>query len=524
MEPQDTPDRPEKPEPPQPPLPPLGKSLKPKPPAPPPAEMIKPSPQHVPLTPMMEFLQRRLESLERDLESERAKAQAAQNLIGQQEALRSEVDTQLKSLSKQLRREKSERENEDTRSHAKGRIDSLEKRLDEMHQTWASLLQQSIMRPGGTDLKAIIERLASCETALQKVPEAAAEVRSLANRIPADDRRFEGEVSRMLSEFSAGIKDQIASMQRQQALELERQEERVQALARERAALREAWETQSHGLRQGLLKEGLEREAKLSEKLEALAASQEISNKEASEKGAELRALIDRIVEKIEKTPQAKDEVILALETEMGHLRKALQGRINDLRDYTNERRQIEQSMGMSLMDLNRELETEREKSRQLARRISELEHELLVSRDEHEAALRTGEDKNVRFKALAAERDVLVRSLIEESDKVRSHIESLRKSEEDWDKRYSELEQRLRSEIENRIKETGVSEDLRGQLTTLSSQLARTIQEKEAVQSRSASWEEERKKAQLALEKKEEMIGLLSHTFQTMLKKSPDA
>src|SRR5436190_3339650 len=99
-------DRPEPPEPP---------SI---PPAPPPLAMTKPAGAgvpHVPLTPMMDFMARRLESLEKDLAVERERASAAAGLLQQQEALRSQVEDQLKGMADGLRREKAERESEETK-------------------------------------------------------------------------------------------------------------------------------------------------------------------------------------------------------------------------------------------------------------------------------------------------------------------------------------------------------------------------------------------------------------------------
>ena len=62
-----------------------------------------------------DFFQRRLESLERELAVERERAVTAQNAIQYQEKLRSEVEAHLKSLTEQLRREKAERDNEETK-------------------------------------------------------------------------------------------------------------------------------------------------------------------------------------------------------------------------------------------------------------------------------------------------------------------------------------------------------------------------------------------------------------------------
>ena len=90
---------------------------------------------------MMDFFQRRVESLESDLAAERERASAARGLLAQQEALKSEVETHLKSLTDQLRREKIEREGAEAGMHARGRIEQLDKRLDVMNATFAQLLK-----------------------------------------------------------------------------------------------------------------------------------------------------------------------------------------------------------------------------------------------------------------------------------------------------------------------------------------------------------------------------------------------
>ena len=82
---------------------PLGAPIppRPQPPLPPSPELIKPGPGRLGpgLTPMMDFFQRRLESLEKELSLERERAANAQALLQQQDSLRSEVDSQLKDFS-----------------------------------------------------------------------------------------------------------------------------------------------------------------------------------------------------------------------------------------------------------------------------------------------------------------------------------------------------------------------------------------------------------------------------------------
>ena len=58
---------------------------------------------------------------------------------------------------------------------------------------------------------------------------------------------------------------------------------------------------------------------------------------------------------------------------------------------------------------------------------------------------------------------------------------------------------------------------DLRGQVATLSAHMTRALQDK-ATQ---ASWDQERQELLATLKKKEEMIAMLSNTFQNLIKKS---
>ncbi|MDE2038755.1 MAG: hypothetical protein KGO96_08235 [Elusimicrobia bacterium] len=108
---------------------------------------LPPQPPAAPRQPadaLLEFLQRRLSCLEKDLSAERQRADAAAGMLQQQEALRAQVELQLKGMSETLRREKAEREGEEARERARGRIDVLEKRLDEMHQSLVTLLREAM--------------------------------------------------------------------------------------------------------------------------------------------------------------------------------------------------------------------------------------------------------------------------------------------------------------------------------------------------------------------------------------------
>lgn len=573
---------------PQPPAPP--RSIPPMPPSP---ELLRAAAApHVPLTPMMDFLQRRLDSLERDLSLERERAQAAQNLLKQQEALRGEVESQLKALTANLRREKAERESEEVKSHARGRIDALEKRLDEMHQSWVSLLKDAIAQrdSGAKDLSAsqaalaqavtasqtaLAQMVTSSQTALaqsvaaaqgesakeqaglaqeqallkarvgelsgalkefldkiglwrsetQGLAQLGPELRGLASQIPAESRRFEGQVAQTLAQFSTELRESLASWQRQQAIEIEKQESRLQALAREREALLRAAEEQNHALRQEHLKEKIHRDKELAEntaelerKLDTLAQGQERGSRES----AEVRANLAKAIEKLMTPPQAKDAAIAALELEKGDLLRVLKSRTESLQRYTLERREVEKTLGESLLALQREFDEERRKHLAGASRLSQLEFDNACLQDKLAAAQRSGGEKDARWAALAAERDELVGALLAEAEKVRQQIEDRGKAESEWARKLEELRQGFARETQERAKESAAVSELRAQIATLSDHLARALRENDSVEGRTSSWENERQSLLSALKEKEEMISMLNATFQNMLRQQP--
>ncbi|MBI5631157.1 MAG: hypothetical protein HY921_09775 [Elusimicrobia bacterium] len=244
------------------------------PPLPPPAELISPQPPYVPLTPMMSFLERRLEALEGELAVERERAQSAQNLLKQQDAIRQEVETHLKSLTDQLRREKLERESEETKAHARGRVDALERRLDEMHQSWLSLIKESLSQREAQSqaasaaqatlaqeqaaLKAEIAgamALAKERGSLQDKLDLGSELASLARKF----EEFKAGLGQTLSRLESRMAEQTAVLKefKAEARELSQspaehsssQERVIASLQAERAELLKALEQRSQELR-----------------------------------------------------------------------------------------------------------------------------------------------------------------------------------------------------------------------------------------------------------------------------------
>lgn len=362
----------------------------------------------------IEFLSRRLEALEKELAFERERAHSAQQMLQQQDALRGAVESQLKGMTEQIRREKIDRENEEIKSRAQGRVDSLEKRLDEMHQSWVALLKEAMLSK-------------------EARPQAPA----------ADFSVLESSVKGMIEKFSANVESRLAESEKRIAEEMERR------------------------------KEGL------------------------------------------------KDGLIAGLQQDNRDIMKGLKERLESMRAYVAERREIEQSLGNSLMETHRELSAEREKGLAALRQVADHNLEMAVLQDKLEAAKRISAEKDARYAALLAEKDEITRSLAFEDAKVREQIEQRRISDENWNRKIAEFQKRLDQAAEENAKQSAAAADLRAQVATLTNHMTKALQEKDATISQYASWEKERQELQAALKKKEEMVAMLSNTFQNLIKKS---
>lgn len=363
----------------------------------------------------VEFLNRRLEALEKELAFERERAHSAQQMLQQQDALKLAVESQLKSMSEQIRREKIDRENSEMKSHAQGRVDSLEKRLDEMHQSWVSLLKEAM---------------------LSKEPRAP--------QAPAMDlSALENSVKQMIEKFSSNVQNHLVESEKRLAEEMERRKE------------------------------------------------------------------------------SSQDSLIAGLQQDNRDIMKGLKERLESMRAYVAERREIEQSLGGSLLEAHRELSAEREKGLAALRQVADHNLEMAVLQDRLEAAKRVSAEKDARYAALLAEKDEVTRSLIAEDAKVREHIEQRRISDENWNQKIAELQKRLDQAASERAQEAAAAADLRAQVATLTHHMTKALQEKDATISQYASWEKERQDLQASLKKKEEMVAMLSTTFQNLIKKS---
>jgi len=512
----------------------------PVPPVPPPPEMLRPTVPHVPLTPMMDFFQRRLEALERELNAERQRAQAAQTLLSQQDAMRSEVESNLKSLHEQLRHEKVEKETEAEKSHSRGRIDALEKSLDEMHQTWAALLKETVATRDGQDRQAttaqaelgrevgaVADGLRNLKAQVEAwradvaiVPQAGSTMAQLARELPERERRLLTQLQDRLTAFAAELADRLSAWEQRHGQEAERQDARLSELGRERAALQRQWEEANHAVRQEFLQERIAREealagniAEVCRRLDAVTAGET----KAEAAAAQLKEEVGRIHSLLNTSPKAKDELVAELEREKSELLKALRDRSDLLARYMSERREVEKTMGTSLLELTSKFDTERDRGRQLQGRVAELE---LQAKSDADRAERATADRDRISATLTAERDALARSLVAEAEKVRLQVESRAQAEADWLARLQELQKRLETELTHGSELAATVADLRAQAATITEHMTKALQEKDAMVNRFGTWSEEREKLLQTIREKDKMISMLSSTFQGMLNK----
>jgi len=521
--------------------------MEPKPPAPPPAGLLKPDE-----SPMVEYMRHRLESLERELIRSREQAVSSQKQLEHQEKLREEVESHLKSISAELRREKELRDLEDNKQQSAGRVEALEKRLDEMHASWASLLKDAIKGQEATresvsprlesvthefsgvrdDLRRLKDELAAVRKALAPVDDLAGEVDSLRRAVPEANRRRALEDKALRDEL-AGLADRLGEtvagrlegIDRRIAVELHENQDRLASIQRERDALRETIEEQHHRIRQEHLKERTALEEQFSKRIEELKES--LSSFGERQSGAadtlsKLHRLADEVHAIVSRPREAKDQMLADLDREKRDLLRALKQRSEELRAYSLERREVEHSLGESLMDANRALELERAKHRELEERIAFQQGE--IERLKAEASLREQESlqKDDRFRQLAQERDKLAQALAEEAGKVSSQIDARTDSDRRWEAKILDMQKRIDDEREKRLKTDESTTALRDQINTLSEHLSRVLKEKERTERHYGEWLKERESIQSSLKKKDEMIGMLSSTFQNLLKK-PD-
>lgn len=490
------------------------------------------------LTPMMDFFQRRVEALEKDLAVERERALTAQNLLSQQDALRSEVDSHLRALTDQLKREKAERDGDEARTRSQGRVDALEKRLDEMHHTFAELLKDAVAKrdalPGqaleslGAELavfrrtvKDVSEQVNRWRDEMKDLPQVLPRVEEISRRIPQDEERFEAHIARRLDQFSQRITETLADWERRQELELQKQQERMLELTRERAATARLWEEQAHQITREQERGRAARESEVAAALAALAEKLDaVSDGQRSKAAgqASLQESLERIAQRLSERPHAKDQVIAALEEEKEDLRRALRERHDALRRYSEERRSVEKSLGDGLVAAHAQLDAERERASAAESRAAALKGTLSGLEARVAELEQAVAERERRLESGAAERDQLVRSLVAESEKVRAGLASRAEAEERWNSKVQELQARVDAEVARRQDESGALSDLRLKLAAVTEQMARAMQERDATVARFAEWEADRKRLLEALRQKDEMVSMLSAAFHGAL------
>jgi chromosome segregation ATPase len=481
----------------------------------------------------MDFFQRRIETLERELALERERAQTAQSFLGHQESLKNEVDAHLKAMTDQLKREKLERDGEEARSHSRGRVEALEKRLDEMNSTFAQLLKEAVAsRDGGPSSAALAAELSAFRGALKDGMDGVArwrgelreltalvpQVQGLTERLPQDGKLFEESVGRRLDEFAARFARSLEDLKRSQESERAALDARVESLARERGDLVRSWETQARTHREEQFKDRVARESETARQVASLASR--IEELAVQQGTAAVREDLSRVLSILTATPKAKDSVITELEQEKRELAQLAHDRQEALRRFAEERRAVEKSMGDGLLELTGRIEEERSRTRiaeaGAAARLGELDSMKARAADLERAVA----DRDARAQQLAAERDELARALMAEADKVRRGFEERRAAGEEAEKRFVELKKTLLEEASRRASAEGAAFDARGQMGALAEQTARSLQERDTTLARYSNWEKERQRLLDVIRKKDDMISLLSATFQGALKK----
>lgn len=479
--------------PPHPPAPPRIEWLHSAPPAPPASPPVSGGPN---ATAVMEFLQRRMEALERELACERSRSQDALGKLSAQEALKAEVESHLKTLTDQLRREKSERDGEEARVHARGRIESLEKRLDEMNATFAQLLKEAVSRREKED---------SSTTG------------------PDENIHAQG-LGRRLDEFGQRVLRSLDEWKRSQQTERQRLDERLDAMSRERAELARLWDDQARTLREEQFKDRLARESEVSRQVASLAArleSLEVGQESSTQGLGVLRENVERVLSILTASPKTQDVLLTEARTQNDELRRALDERQEALRRFAVERNDVERSMGESLVRLSAELEEERARTRAADARglaaLGEVE-QLKVRTADLARALK---DRDDRLLALNAERDELAKSFLTEAEKVRAGVEDRRAAEAAAQSRIAEIKKLLEEESSRRVLVEGAAADARARLASLADRVARSYQENDSVQARFSDWEKERQRLIETIRKKDEMIALFSSAMRGAIDKN---
>jgi chromosome segregation ATPase len=491
-------------------------------------------------------MRKRMELMERELMQSRERALSSESLLKQQSAMRGEVESQLKEILEQVKAEKQLRELEDEKTLSRGRIDALETRLDEMVKAWTSLVQSALpghraageraddaAKPLADGLAAMQQAFGGFKQILESMPSLSREVQGLAAALHAQGERRsreEAELKERLDSWAKGIAEtlvqRLSALDQRIATELDEQHRRMSTLAHEREALREAMEEQRHQTRQEFLKGRLEIEKQFQAQLAGLQETFggfEQRHGESTQALSKLRELLGELHARLTQPEKAKDQMIEDLETEKRDLLQALRQRTEQLRTYSLERREVERSLGESLMGFNRQLEAERAKIRGFQEEAASARSAFAGLQAELELLKKEAAQKDLRFQALASERDGIVQALAEEAAKVKTQIEARLESDRRWEEKLLQFQRLLDEERQRRADSEAAVSDLRNQVRSLSDHIGQVVRQKEETERGAGEWLKEREGLLASLRKKDEMISMLSSTFKNLLKK-PEA
>jgi len=481
------------------------------------------------------YMRKRLLKMEKDLVAAHQRAFAAEQIFKHQQAVKTEVETYLRTVTDQLKREKAERETQEQKSHDQGRVDALERRLDEIHQSLLSVIRESLAAnaaaskgpsapsaaPVPDEFGRMLLTLGSEIDRLTKGMDAWREqTQKRVDEIPRTLEHKQEESAKELGRIAAGLNERIAAWERVAQIEMERQRERQEEAARERAALARTWEEQNHAVRQEHLEESLRRQAAIEQRISSM--EQKVVEAQRANSAAldEVKESAAKISGAMSASPSGRDEIIASLEAEKNKLLDALKEKSQNMARLSQDRRASEEDLADKIMILHKKLDEERRAQDSLRTRLSDLESENSRLAIRLEAAEKSVKDKEGLYAALSAQKDELSKTLLSELAKGREQAAKSRIIQEDAERRVEEIEKRLAQAAERSLTHEMAMGQLRNQIAATSEQLTRALKEKDEVQTRYASWEREREKLMAALREKDEMLAMLNSTFRNMLGK----
>ncbi|HVE14506.1 MAG TPA: hypothetical protein VNI01_13995, partial [Elusimicrobiota bacterium] len=255
----------------------------------------------------VEVLRHRLETLEIELAREREKAQAADALLKQREAMRTEVEGEIRRLSEQFRQAKNVTQLEEERSQYRGRIEALEARLGELHASLTSLVQKALERPDPAPAPAPSPAAGGeVHSGLAALAQALERAREESSRRDEELRSSVRSMEELLRQPPAGLREALAP--------LEAQARALEGLQAELA----------DGARRGA-----DEERSLREQL------REAVSGFAGEAAERLAAIDSRLAERL----QDDAERLKAVERDRETLRQELQGEAREIRREASEAR-----------------------------------------------------------------------------------------------------------------------------------------------------------------------------------------